>query len=56
MKRTAQDILAERRSVIQEQRKERDQMARAILQYQINQLDAELGAIDAQRYAPGWRP
>lgn len=47
MIRSAQDILAERRSVVQEQRKERDQIARAVLQYQINELDAELQALQA---------
>ena len=44
MTRSAQDILAERRSVVQEQRRERDKTAVAILQYQIDQLDAELKA------------
>lgn len=42
--RTAQDILAERRSVVQEQRRESDRIARAILQYQLDQLDRELAA------------
>lgn len=43
--RTAQDILAERRSVVLEQMRERDETARAILQYQIDQLDRELAAL-----------
>jgi len=42
--RSAQEILAERRSVIQEQRRERDQMARAMLRFQIDELDRELAA------------
>ena len=44
MNRSAQEILAERRSVIQEQRRERDQMARAMLRFQIDELDRELAA------------
>lgn len=43
--RTAQDILAERRSVVQEQRRETDRTARAILQFQIDELDRELGKV-----------
>lgn len=42
MRRTAQDILAERRSVVQEQRRERDKTAIAILQFQVDELDREL--------------
>jgi hypothetical protein len=49
--RSAQEILAERRSVIQEQRRERDQMARAMLQFQIDELDREL-ATQEQQPAP----
>lgn len=45
MNRTAQDILAERRSVVQEQRRETDVTARAILQYQIDSLDRELSTL-----------
>lgn len=40
--KAAQEILAERRSVVQEQRHETDPIARAILQYQIDELDREL--------------
>jgi len=42
VRRTAQDILAERRSVVQEQRRERDKTAIAILQFQVDELDREL--------------
>lgn len=44
MTRTAQEILAERRSFVQEQRRETDKTARAVLQYQIDELDRELNA------------
>jgi len=50
VKRSAQDTLAERRSVIQEQRREPDQMARAILQFQLDELDRELA--DAPEGSP----
>lgn len=40
--RTTQDILAERRFNVQEMRRERDRMAKAMLQAHIDMLDAEL--------------
>lgn len=42
--RTAQDILAERRAAINEQRREVCLTARAILQFQIDELSRELDA------------
>jgi len=48
MARTAQDVLAERRSVVQEQRRERDKTARDVLQFQIDELDRELAATRAR--------
>ena len=42
MTRTVQNILAERRSVALEQMHERDATARAVLQFQIDELDREL--------------
>ena len=50
--RTAQDILAERRSVIREQMRERDATARAILQYQIDTLDRELATLREGHVTP----
>lgn len=49
MTRTPSDILAERRTVVQEQRRERDKTARAILQYQIDEIDRELTRSRAAR-------
>lgn len=49
MTRTAQDILAERRSVVQEQRRETDKTTIAILQYQLDELDRALAAQTAVR-------
>jgi hypothetical protein len=40
--RSAQDILAERRSVVEEQSREQDATIRALLQFQIDSLDVEL--------------
>lgn len=40
--RTTQDLLAERRSLVQEQRFERDEIARELLQFSIDQIDREL--------------
>lgn len=40
--RTAQDLLAERRANVQEQRRETDKTARAMLQFRIDQIDREL--------------
>lgn len=45
----AVDLLAERRSVIMEREAESDSMARAILQYQIDEIDRELAAMRAAR-------
>ncbi len=60
MTRTAQDILAERRSVVQEQRRETDKTARAILQFQIDELDRELAKVSTYTHfgnsvTPLWR-
>lgn len=52
MTRTVTTILAERRSVIQEQRHERDATARAILQFQIDELSRELNALTKSWLAP----
>lgn len=46
--RSLQDMLAERRSVVQEQRGESDKTARTILQYQIDELDRAI-----ERMHPG---
>jgi hypothetical protein len=40
--RTVQDLLVERRACIQEQRRESDPTARAMLQFCIGQIDREL--------------
>lgn len=40
--RTAQDLLAERRANVLEQARERDATARAVLQFHIDTIDAEL--------------
>lgn len=48
MTRSAQDILAERRSVIREQRRETDKTAIAILQFQIDELDRELAKVSVR--------
>lgn len=40
--RSLQDLLAERRLLVQEQRYERDRCARGVLQFQIDQIDREL--------------
>lgn len=40
--RTAQDLLAERHDNVQERRRERDPMARAMLQLHIDTIDVEL--------------
>lgn len=43
-KRTAQDLLAERRANVLEQSREKDPTARAMLQFHIDQIDRELHA------------
>lgn len=40
--RTAQDLLAERRDNVIERSRETDKMARALLQYHVDSIDAEL--------------
>lgn len=45
MTRTAQSLLAERRALIQEWRRETDEVARETLQAMVGVLDAELGRI-----------
>lgn len=40
--RTAQDLLAERRVLVNEMRREADEMARAMQTYYIGEIDAEL--------------
>jgi hypothetical protein len=50
--RTAEDVLAERRSVVQEQRRERDPIARDVLQYQIDDLDRELATLRSPTSSP----
>lgn len=42
--RTAQDLLAERRANVQELRRERDPMARALLQFHIDEIDRTLAS------------
>jgi hypothetical protein len=49
VKRTEQDLLAERRALVNEQRFERDQCARAMLQFRLDQIDREL-------HERNWRP
>lgn len=49
--RTAQDLLAERRALVQEQRRERDATARAMLQFEINSIDSLLKAMAAKESA-----
>jgi hypothetical protein len=44
--RSDQDLLAERRENVQEQRREIDPTARALLQYHIDEIDR---ALDARR-------
>lgn len=41
-RRTVQDLLAERRANVLEQARERDSLARALLQFHIDTIDAEL--------------
>lgn len=42
--RTEQDLLAERRSAIREQLRERDKIAIAVLQFQIDEIDREIAS------------
>ena len=48
---TAQSLLAERRSCVMEQMRERDATARAMLQFRIGQIDREL-----HERQTAWRP
>jgi hypothetical protein len=43
-KRSLQDLLAERRANVLEMSRERDAIARAMLQAHINEIDREIGA------------
>jgi len=47
MKRTVQDLLAERRSNLNEMRRENDATARETLRAHVAQLDVEIAALNA---------
>ena len=44
MPKTIQELLAERRATVKEQMHERDLITRAVLQYQIDELEREIVA------------
>jgi hypothetical protein len=45
MKRTIQDLLAERRANVQEMRHERDKTARQLLQFHIDCIDRQIAEV-----------
>jgi hypothetical protein len=52
--RTAQDLLAERRALVEEQRRAPGKTERALLQFEIDSIDSMLKAMAAHTSAELW--